>query len=394
MKIFKKFLLVMMCCFAIFSFVACDSLFGDKTSGDGAGNQPPVENPPVENPPEEEKPEDKIDYTNYTTDFSIKVKNNTTKKLVAFKGAPSESNLLGGVPAGPGNEHGLKNDTALFNASSDFILFLITEEDYLNADDLTKLANHPFATIYAYYNKNAENNLIYEISGSLKQGEGTIILYNTSGFNVELRRDGIGGSVLGYASQNMAQTEFSVSYDDYLLFPVFRKFNAARNEIITVYPKYSGGKADGKACVSSFTLGLGETESTSQILRTSDWVGKDMVFSSGCAYLLIQNNHKQGMQFYDGGQIVYTSTGGKNINSNKSLMFQIDMPKKPGSQDEYLTSQTFSQFSVGTALSAETLPEFTFESDKIYTITITGNTVYDIELSDIEETGTIDFASM
>ena len=383
MKIFNKFLLVMMCFFAIFSFVACDTLFGDKT---------PTENPPVENPPVEEKPEDKIDYTNYTTDFSIKVKNNTTKKLVAFKGAPSESNLLGGVPAGPGNEHGLKNDTALFNASSDFILFLITEEDYLNADDLSKLANHPFATIYAYYNKNAENNLIYEISGSLKQGEGTIILYNTSGFNVELRKKGIGGSVLGYASQNMAQTEFSVSYDDYLLFPVFRKFNAARNEIITVYPKYSGGKADGKACAENFTLD--PKERTSQILRTSDWVGKDMVFSSGCAYLLIQNNHKQGMQFYDGGQIVYTSTGGKNINSNKSLMFQIDMPKKPGTQDEYLTSQTFSQFSIGTALDAVTLPEFTFESDKIYTITITGSTVYDIEISDIEETGTIDFASM
>ena len=383
MKIFKKFLLVAMCIFAIFSFVACDTLFGDKT---------PTENPPVENPPVEEKPEDKIDYTNYTTDFSIKVKNNTTKKLVAFKGAPSESNLLGGVPAGPGNEHGLKNDSALFNASSDFILFLITEEDYLNADDLSKLANHPFATIYAYYNKNAENNLIYEISGSLKQGEGTIILYNTSGFNVELRKNGIGGSVLGYASQNMAQTEFSVSYDDYLLFPVFRKFNAARNEIITVYPKYSGGKADGKACAENFTLD--PKERTSQILRTSDWVGKDMVFSSGCAYLLIQNNHKQGMQFYDGGQIVYTSTGGKNINSNKSLMFQIDMPKKPGTQDEYLTSQTFSQFSIGTALDAVTLPEFTFESDKIYTITITGSTVYDIEISDIEETGTIDFASM
>lgn len=382
MKIFNKFLLVMMCFFAIFSFVACDTLFGDKT---------PTEKPPVENPPEEEKPENKIDYTNYTTDFSIKVKNNTTKKLVAFKGAPNEANLLGGIPAGPGNEHGLKKDTNLFSTSSDFVLFLITEEDYLNnTADLSKFANAPFARIYAYYNNNAENNLIYEISGSLG-GDGSIILYNTSGFNVELRQDGLGGAVLGYAAHNMAQTTFSVNKGDYLLFPVFRKFNTARNEIITVYPKYSGGKADGKACVENFTL---EPGSTSKILRASDWIGENMVFSSGCAYLLIQNNNKQGMQFYDGGEIVYTSTGGKNINSNKSLMFQIDMPKKPGSQDEYLTSQTFSQFSVGTALSAETLPEFTFESDKIYTITITGNTVYDIELSDIEETGTIDFASM
>ena len=252
------------------------------------------------------------------------------------------------------------------------------------------MVNTPFARLYAYYNNNAENNLIYEISGSLG-GDGSITLYNTSGFNVELRQDGLGGSVLGYAAHNMAQTTFAVNTGDYLLFPVFRKFNVARNEIITVYPKYSGGAADGKACVENFTL---EAGSTSKILRASDWIGDNMVFSSGCAYLLIQNNHKQGMQFYDGGEIVYTSTGGKNINSNKSMMFQIDMPKKPGSQDEYLSSQTFSQFSVGTALESAKLPEFTFESDKIYTITITGTTVYDITLSEIEVTGEIDFTSM
>ncbi len=382
MKIFNKFLLVMMCFFAIFSFVACDTLFGDKT---------PTENPPVENPPVEEKPEDKIDYTNYTTDFSIKVKNNSTKKLVAFKGAPNAANLLGGIPAGPGNEHGLKKDTTLFTTSSDFVLFVITEEDYLKyIDNLEVLANRPFARLWAYFNTNAENNLIYEISGALG-GEGSITLYNTSGFNVELRQDGLGGPVLGYAGHNMTQTEYSVNLGDYLIFPVFRKFNTARNEIVTVYPKYTGGKADGKACVENFSL---EPGSASHILRTSDWVGEHVVFSSGCAYLVVQNNHKQGMQFYNGSEIVYTSTGNKNINSNKSLMFQIDLPKKPGTKDEYLPSQAFAQFSVGTALGGKTLPDFTYESDKIYRITVTGTTVYDIEISDIEEVGTIDFASM
>lgn len=375
MKIFKNFLFLIMCLGAIFCLISCDTLSGDKNTTDE----------------DDKSVVEKIDYTNYLSDFSIKVKNNTSKKLVAFKGSPSATNLLGGIPAGPGNEHGLKKDTTLFTTSSDFVLFIVTEEDYVkHVENLSVLVNTPFARLYAYYNNNAENNLIYEISGSLG-GDGSITLYNTSGFNVELRQDGLGGSVLGYAAHNMAQTTFAVNTGDYLLFPVFRKFNVARNEIITVYPKYSGGAADGKACVENFTL---EAGSTSKILRASDWIGDNMVFSSGCAYLLIQNNHKQGMQFYDGGEIVYTSTGGKNINSNKSMMFQIDMPKKPGSQDEYLSSQTFSQFSVGTALESAKLPEFTFESDKIYTITITGTTVYDITLSEIEVTGEIDFTSM
>jgi len=48
-----------------------------------------------------------VDYTNYITNFSIKVKNDANKKLVAFKGAPSTSTLIGGIPIG-GGEHGLK----------------------------------------------------------------------------------------------------------------------------------------------------------------------------------------------------------------------------------------------------------------------------------------------
>ncbi len=353
-------------CFVV---AACDLVAGKETGGEN---------------------QKLIDYTNYTTDFSIKVKNNTTKNLVAFKGSPNATNLLGGIPAGPGNEHGLKMDTSLFNVSSDFVLFIITEEDYKeNINNLDILVNKPFARLYAYYNANSENNLIYEISGNLG-GDGTIILYNTSGFNVELRQGGLGGAVLGYAAANMMQTTFAVNYDNYLLFPVYRKFNSARNEIITVYPKYSEGSSIGKACVENFTL---DSETTSKTLRTSNWT-EGTNFSSGCAYLLIQNNSKQGLSFYDGGEIVYTSTGGANINSNKNMMFQIDMPKKPGTQDEYLTSQTFSQFSIGTALHYVNLPEFTFESDKIYTITVTGNTVYDITLSDIELTGEIDFENM
>ena len=115
MKIFKNFLFLIMCFGAIFCLISCDTLSGDKNTTDE----------------DDKSVVEKIDYTNYLSDFSIKVKNNTSKKLVAFKGSPSATNLLGGIPAGPGNEHGLKKDTTLFTTSSDFVLFIVTEEDYV-----------------------------------------------------------------------------------------------------------------------------------------------------------------------------------------------------------------------------------------------------------------------
>ncbi|MDR2020880.1 MAG: hypothetical protein LBQ14_08965 [Treponema sp.] len=328
-----------------------------------------------------------IDYANYLTNYSIKVKNDANEKLVAFKGAPSASSLISGVPIG-GGEHGLKKDSTLFATTGDFVLFLVTEADYLaNKNNLSALTNKPFTRIYAFYNTNAENKLVYTISAFLG-GNKKITLQNSTSYNIELRRDGIQGDLIGYAGQGSYNTTFNVESGTYMIFPVFRRFNQSRGEIITVYPKYQGGNLDGKAKFEYFSLDDSLEEAT---LNASNYLGNDIVLKTGSAYLVIQNNHSTGMTLYDGLRTVQTSTGGEAINPSNSLTFQIDMAKKPGSNDEYLDTATKAQFKIGTPAYQEPVPTFEFESDKIYRINVSGANPGDINISTIEEIGTMTF---
>jgi hypothetical protein len=345
--------------------MACPNPAGEEGEGDSSG----------------------IDYTNYLSNYSIKVKNDANQKLVAFKGAPSASSLISGVPIG-GGEHGLKKDSTLFASTGDFVLFLVTEEDYIaNKNNLSALANKPFTRIYAFYNTNAENKLTYTISGFLG-GSKQIILQNSTSYNIELRRDGIQGDLIGYAGQGSYNTTFSVESGTYMIFPVFRRFNQSRGEIITVYPKYQGGNLDGKAKFEYFSLDESLDQAT---LNASAYLSDDFVLKTGSAYLVIQNNHSTGMTLYDGLSTVQTSTGGEAINPSNSLTFQIDMAKKPGSDDEYLDTVTKSQFKVGTPAYQEPVPSFNFESDKIYRVNVSGTNPGDINISAIEEIGTMTF---
>lgn len=372
MKIFNKFLFVMMCLFAIFSFVACDDLFGNKNN-DGT------------NPPVVEEPEVKIDYTNYVTDYSIKVKNNTTKKLVAFKGSPSETNLLGGIPAGPGNEHGLKKVASLFATSSDFPLFLVTEEDYLNnINNLGVLANSPFTVMYAYYNTNAENKKIFEISGSLG-GDCIIKFSNTTGFNVELRKDGTGGETLAYVGSDFGTTTFFVNAETYTLYPVLRKFSKTKNEIITVYPCPKDNP--GEPVVRVVTLDPGDEIS----LTTKGWIEEDMTLDPGCAYLVINNKSNDAFHFYSADGVLTTSTGRDAIKVAESLMFQIDMEMDNGI---FLQSREVAGYKIRCATYEYILKSFKYESGKIYSISVDGTGAHNLTLSEIEEVGVIDFKNM
>jgi hypothetical protein len=367
MKARNVFVLVLLALAGILVFSSCDKITGGGDDDDGDGSN--------------------IDYTNYLSNYSIKVKNDANQKLVAFKGAPSASSLISGVPIS-GGEHGLKKDPTLFATTGDFVLFLVTEDDYLaNKNNLSSLANKPFTRIYAFYNTNAENKLVYTISAFLG-GNKKITLNNSTSYNIELRRDGIQGDLIGYAGQGSYNTSFNVESGTYMIFPVFRKFNSNRGEIITVYPKYQGGNLDGKAKFEYFSLDDSLSEAT---LNASNYLGSDIVLKTGSAYLVIQNNHSTGMTLYDGLSTVQTSTGGEAINPNNSLTFQINMEKKPGTNDEYLDSATKAQFKIGTPAYQEPVASFNFESDKIYQITVTGANPGDINLSGIQEIGTMTF---
>jgi hypothetical protein len=335
---------------------------------------------------DEKEKDNGIDYTNYLSNFSIKVKNETSLKLVAFKGAPSASTLISGVDNN-GQEQGLKKDSALFSTTGDFVLYLVTEEDYLkNKDNLPSLANRPFTRIYAFYNTNADNKLVYRISAFLG-GNKKITLQNSTSYNVELRRDGIQGEVIGYTSAQTYNTTFFVEPDNYMIFPVFRKFNQSRGEIITVYPKYQTGNLAGKAYFEYFALDDSLNEAQ---LQADKWV-TDFAFKTGSAYLVIQNNHGTGMTLYDGYSTVTTSTGGQVINPNKQLTFQIDMQKKPGSNDEYLDSRTVGAYKIGTPAYSVNIPSFEYKTDTIYQLNVSGENPGVINLSEITEAGTMSF---
>jgi hypothetical protein len=360
---------------SVFAFMSCDSLLGKDNEDDSKKPGPPKEE------------ETGIDYTNYLSNYSIKLKNDANRKLVAFKGSPSASSYISGVPIS-GGEHGLKKDAALFGTSGDFVLFLVTEEDYLdNKDNLTALASKPFTRIYAYFNTNAENKLTYTIS-SILGGDKKIILQNNTNYNVELRKDGVQGELIGYAGKGTLNTTFFVEPGDYSIFPVFRKFNESRGEIISVYPRYQSGDGIGKAKFQEYSL----TGSDNEITINASAYTVDIELKTGSAYLTIHNNNPNtAMRFYDGQKNVTTSTGGQMINPNNFLTFQIDMPTRGNSKDEYLDSVSKGAFRIGSSDSLKTVPEFTFYSDKVYSITVSGSTPYDINLSDIKDEGEMTF---
>ena len=342
-----------------------------------------------------------MDYQSYN-DYSVIVKNNTKYNLVAFKGSPSKANLIGGIPSNA-TAHKLKRSADLFKSSQDFMLFIIKEDDYKNNyENLSALENKPFANVYAYYNNNSDNQMVYEISARLG-GQGTITMYNTSGFNIELRLNGINGPALGYIGDGMTVTNFNVAFNDdnfeeYLVYPVFRKYNSARNEIMTVYPKYGStkGNAAGKAVCERFELRA--NGDTSKQLRSADWIGTGFEISSGYAYIQVTNGNKQAVNFLDGGEAQITSIGGKLINSNRTMTFQIAMPEVPGSTSEnreYLSEidATANSYAIGTPDTSKSIPARTYKADYLYSITVSGDTIYDVELSEVKVIGKYDFAT-
>jgi hypothetical protein len=335
----------------VLALAGCEDLFGNKDE-------------------EEEKKKETeqgngIDYTNYSADYSIRVSNTTSQNLVAFKGSLSASTLIGGVKAGE-NNHGFKRDPALFTATGDFPMILITEAQYeANKASLSALANTPFTRVYAFYNSTGSNENVYEISGQLG-GSYRLVLQNGSGMNVELRLNGVHGTPIGYAAEGMYNTTLNLETGDYLVFPVFRKFVSTRGEIITVYPKYSTGAPK----YDQFTVNAQEPEYE---LDLSGYIN-GVELSTGSAYLLIQNNSGTGIQLRKGGALQKTSTGISTINNAGNRLFQIDMAKTGGGSDNLAETADVSQYSIGTAVSnvlLQTLTTHVFEVDYSYTITVT-----------------------
>ena len=338
-----------------------------------------------------------IDYTNYISpNYSIKVKNDSNKKLVAFLGEPNPENLISGIPVG-GSEHGLKKDTRLFpNTSSfDFVLFLVTEEDYLaNKNNLPSLKSKPFTRLYAYHNKNSINANVYRISGILG-GTKRIVLQNATDYNVELREDSKEyGQTIGFTTSQTYNTTFYVDADDYMVFPVFRKFSDTLGEIMSGYPVFQEeGPLKGKAWFTEFSL-----HSRDEVtINALDFV-TGIKIQAGAAFLIIQNNSGVGISLWDGNTRQTTESGGQVINRNDSMIFPIYMTKV---QQTFTPYAQKGQFKIGTSADAQIIPLPTdsytdgasinvnnvYLEGKIYTINVTGANANTLTFSEIIRTG-------
>ena len=324
-----------------------------------------------------------VDFTNYATStYSLKVTNNSAKRLVAFKGTPSTDTLIGGIPASTSN-HGLKKVDSLFSTSGDFVLFLVTEENYNeNKDNLSALETKAFGKMYAYYNTNAVSNFVYQIS-SIMGGDGTITVDNGTNYYVELRRNGIYGETIGYAGPNAIGTTFKVDYGNYYVFPVFRKYDSRLGEIVTVYPKNSDGK--------SYVKIVGLTSSSpSARFQTADFVSS-VTFTQGYSYIRVVNSSVEGFEFYDGNNSTASTVEGDStiINSGSSFLYALKMDLKNSDSTtqvyEYEDSKQYNQLYVGNALISNvplTSELYTYEAGKIYTYTVTGADAYNLYVSE------------
>ena len=362
----KSLCLAIVCIAVLLLSAACGNAFGNKKKDSKQGNSG---NTPTATT---------VSFESFSP-RSISVKNNTGERLVAFKGAIEASSLISGVPANASN-HGLKPDATLFGETGDFALLFLTEKVYNeNKGNLAAVKNSPFASVYAFYNKTGSNDLVYTISSN-SGGKAKLTLQNNSPFNVEIRVNSPEGEVLGYTGAYTANTVLNINPGDYTLYPVFKKYIARDNEIYSVVPKF---KKTNKPFAQDFAITDSDTWNIGKL-----WDSTAMQLSSGGFYLTINNQSNTAVRFTKGTTEFETSLGIKGIKSGSQATFFVAFQK--GADGSYPDSFKMSTLSIGSALYPNTLPEYTYQLDTKYTITIKGAEADNLTLEAVEDKGKVD----
>ena len=325
------------------------------------------------------KPQNAVSFESFSP-RSISVKNNTGERLVAFKGNIELSSLISGVPANASN-HGLRMDPNLFAETGDFALLFITEKMFNeNKDNLAKVSNTPFASLYAFYNKSGSNDLVYTISS--KSGGGLdFTLHNNSPFNVEIRLNSPEGEVLGYVGAFTTNTVIKVAEGDATLFPIFKKYLARDKEIYSVKPTF-------KASHKPYSVDFAFTNNAESWNVGDIWDSTKFNLSSGGFYLTINNQSGSAVRFRQGNTDYETSLGVKGIKSAHQETFFVRFNK--GGDGSYPEKFTMQRLTIGSANYPKTLPSYEFYRDKKYSITVTGAEQDSIVLSEIKDDGLVD----
>ncbi len=304
-----------------------------------------------------------VDYTNYldSGNYSIIVKNNTDKNLVCFKGSPSEDSLIGGVPAF--TTSGLRNDTSLFKASTDFILYLVTYEDYIMNMNL----DTPFGQIYCYYNADTPNSRVYEISSHLG-GDCTVQTNNTTIYTVELRERELYGSPIYSIGSMELENKFQLETQTYTIYPVFRKLDKKSGEIISMYSVYSD---NGKNFV--WTFDFNNDTRALRIEAKHIITETNLTMSPTCAYLEINNSSNVDISLYQGYSTPLMTTSGYSvINKGKYRLFDIQMDKI--SSDTYTTSSPKGGFKFGNEIIRFNIEQNEFKAGYLYSYVVRNKT--------------------
>ena len=316
-----------------------------------------------------------IDFKNYKDgDYSILVCNNTGERLIAFKDDLLPENLIGGIPPG-NNNHGFRNDPALFDKTEDFPMILLTAAQYkANKNDLKSLKSTPFTRVYVFFNKNGKNETVYDIANGLGGNNEFKIINASTSINVELRLNGIAGQTIGYAPAGILETTLMLRDGDYDIFPVFKRYNAIRDVVETVYPRGSGS---GYAWFEGYSFGEGRTTATMNLKELL----QNTAFVSGAAWVQVDNQTSSGgIHFIEGTSLRTTASGLEYIMKGYPTTFQIDMPKIFAT---YMDSILVANWKFGPSGSYVELQKgenddtplgsLTIEKGKMYTVTVSGS---------------------
>jgi len=312
-----------------------------------------------------------VDFTSTDTNPAIRVRNNTSQRLIAFKGSLGPDTLIGGIPAQAKN-HGFKK-SALFSKTEDFAMILITEADYLaNKGNLKILEDKPFTRVYVFYNAQGENTNVYDISDRLG-GNFKLVVQNPTSFNVELRLGGVNGETIGYAPKGMLTTTLYVTEGDFNIFPVFKRYNTLRDILETLYPIGATGYAWFRAL--GFEDVPGGREKTFNVKDAVDTLANK---SLGVAWLAINNQAQGAVHLMKDGAPVRTSTEVSYFQGSRTFQLDMDMVQT-GNNFTFSPSKTFvlsvgpDGFEVPITAVENNGTSLTLKSDMLYTVTVTGD---------------------
>jgi len=329
-----------------------------------------------------------VDFTSHET-FSIRVRNNTNQRLVAFKGKPDTANLLGGIPANATN-HGLSR--AGFTDSVDFALTLVTEAEFnraMAAGGNQALASaEKFNVIYAFYNHNGTNNNVFEINAQ-SGGAGRLIMENPTAWNIELRKDAYDGLTLGFIGPFTSTQTLNLDPGEYIFYPVMRRFNRLLGEIISVQPAFPDGVIANTPYFRP--LRIDETPIPWNFREIAQQATIKMV--SGAAFIRVVNNSSEAIQFFNGILPQKTSMMRTYLNPGETMVFQVLFPRNP---DDSFSNTHTSDFGVGVPGVGRTgnVPPRTVTMDWLYETQVTGTNASNVTASDLTEIQKMDIEGL